>query len=281
MIGIITVNWRGYEATRQLAGQLLASQYPEFRLIVVNNSPDETGRFTDDSAFSDPRVRLLHSTANTGYSGGINRGLKELLPDPRISHFLLLNNDVEVEPDFLSLLLQKGSGPRAIYGPVILLKETGLVQNTGGRIHICLGGTTNLNKNAPLSNLRRVQPDFLSGCILFMPRAVVEQVGLFDEVFGSYYEDVDFCLRAKALGVKIEILWDVVARHFHSLSTAKDDRYKIYLLNRNQLIFAKKHLPLLPRLVFIAAALVRGAAQNLLRGRLGAYLQGVKEGLAC
>lgn len=278
-VGIVTVNWNGYDATLRLANNILENDVPDFRLAVVNNSPEEIQNFAQQALFRDPRITIIDSPENVGYSGGLNLGIKNLLSDTGISHFLLLNNDVVFEKDFIQRLLAEGRSPDVIYAPVILYQETGLVQNTGGDIHIWLGGGVNLNKNVPVARIRKAQPDFLSGCILFMHRNVIEKVGLFDEVYGSYCEDVDYCYRTKAQGLSIEILWDIQARHFHSFSTVGNTAYKVYLLNRNQILFAKKHLPPLKREIFIAAAIVRGAVQNLFARQWKTFYRGVVEGL--
>lgn len=282
MIGIVTVNWNGYQVTRALTSQILACADPGngYRLVVVNNSPGERALFEQEITFRDPRVEVIHAPSNLGYSGGLNLGLKALLADPQVSHFLLLNNDVALNPDFLVQMQAGGGDPQRIYAPLILYEDTGLVQNTGGNLHVLLGGGINLNKNAPLARVQKVKPGYLSGCILFLHRRVVESVGLFDEAFGSYCEDVDYCYRSRREGIGLEILWDVHARHFHSYSTLGNRDYKVYLLNRNQILLAKKHLPPPQRWIFISAAILRGAIQNFFNGQFRAYLRGVAEGLS-
>jgi len=278
MLGIVTVNWNGFEMTRGLVEQLLESDFQDFRLAVVNNSPEEREQFETCSLFQDPRVMVIHSPVNAGYSGGLNTGLKSLLPDPAVDHFLLMNNDVRIGPEFLGRMLAEGQSENKIYAPLILLKDTSLVQNSGGEIHIWLGGSINLNKNVPIEKIQKRQPGYLGGCILFAHRKVIEKVGLFDEKFGSYFEDADYCLRAKAAGIAGEVLWDITARHFHSYSTQEKNSYKIFLINRNQIYFARKHLAPLPRLVFITAAIVRGFLMNSTRTRFSPFMRGIIEG---
>lgn len=281
MIGIVTVNWKGYEVTHSLVRQILNNDIQPFHLVIVNNSPEETPKFHNDELFANQKVTVIHSTENVGYAGALNMGIEALRPFSEVSHFLLMNNDVEIAENFLSQMLAEGQQPDRIYSPLILYRNTDRVQNTGGRVHLWLGGTTNLNKYTPITKIHKIQPDFLSGCILFMHRSVVEKVGLFDERYGSYYEDLDYSLRAKEAGVGIEVLWQVEARHFHSYSTKGDSLYKVYLLNRNQILFAKKHLPPFQRRLFIVAAVLRGFLQNLPGNRLSAYVKGVREGFRC
>ena len=209
MIGIVTVNWNGYEMSLNLTQQILESTFQDFRLVIVNNSPGENNKFDEGSAFNDQRIEVIHTRKNIGYAGGLNIGIKALLLFSDIDSFLLLNNDIEFSRDFINQIFASCVERDKIYAPIILYGGTERVQNTGGKIVIWIGGTINLNKNKPLERIRKKQPDFLSGCILFLHRDVVEKVGSFDESFESYYEDVDYCLRARDNAIGLEILWDL------------------------------------------------------------------------
>ena len=116
MIGIITVNWRGYDITCQLIQQVLQNGHQDFRFIIVNNSADEVEKF-DASPAADPRIQVIHSKENKGFSGGVNMALKELLPVAEITHFIIMNNDVELEADFIEQMLAKAPGDDRIYSP--------------------------------------------------------------------------------------------------------------------------------------------------------------------
>lgn len=280
MIGIVIVNYKGFNVTTNLVKNLFENTFQDFRIIIVNNSPAEAVLF-NDSLYVDPRLEVIHADRNLGYTGGLNSGINALLQDKKITHYLLMNNDVVVANNFLESMITQGDSNNVIYSPLILYMDTDLVQNTGGRMHIWLGGGVNLNKNVPLSKTKKYTPDFLSGCILFMNRSVIEKTGLFDEKFESYVEDVDFCYRAKSVGISLEILWDITTRHFHSHSTQGNRSYKVFLLNRNQIYFAKKHFSACSRLLFISAAIIRGFLQNLFNGYFKDYYRGVKDGLKC
>lgn len=261
-----------------LIRQVMQSQFTDLQFIVVNNSPGDTEKF-EREPIKDERIKIMHSAENKGFSGGVNIGLREMLPDPGISHFLIMNNDVELAPDFLTRMLARAQRTDLIYSPLIYYRDTDLIYNTGGRVKLWLGGTVNLNNHTPASRVRRAEPDYFSGCILFMHRGVLEKTELFDEVFGTYYEDVDFCYRAREQGIGLEQIWEITARHFHSYATKGENTYKIYLLNRNQILFARKHLAGLSRCIFITAAIMRGFLSNLKPKRFRHYRLGVIEGL--
>ena len=279
MIGIVTVNWKGFDITMTLIKQVMESQYRDLRFIVVNNSAEDVEKFEREPIF-DERISIIHSAENKGFSGGVNLGLRQLLPNPQISHFLIMNNDVELTPSFLTDMLEHAPRIDRIYSPLIFFRDTDLIYNTGGKVLIWLGGTINLNNHTPVSQLKKVTPDYFSGCILFMHREVLEKIGVFNEIFGTYYEDVDFCYRARENDIDMEMIWEIRARHFHSYATKGENTFKIYLLNRNQIIFARMHLHGLSRIVFISAAVVRGFLSNLKPKRFQHYWRGVKDGFS-
>ena len=281
MIGIVTVSWNGYEMSVNLARQVLENNYKDFSLVIVNNSPNENNKFDGDGTFNDNRIKVIHTQRNIGYAGGLNVGVKALLPSSTIDHFLLLNNDVEFPENFINQMLISCVDNHKIYAPLILYRDSGLVQNTGGNIVIWVGGTINLNKNKSLPKIKKIQPDFLSGCILFLHREVIEKVGYFDERFQSYYEDVDYCIRARDKGIGLGVLWNIKAKHFHSFSTRKQNEYKTYLLNRNQILFANKHLKSSSKLIFIMAATLRGLIVSIFRNQVKFYFRGIREGFRC
>ena len=71
MIGIVTVNWRGFEITSELMGQVMASEFADLRLVVVNNSFEEKEKFVANPV-NDTRITVFHSEVNKGFSGGVN-----------------------------------------------------------------------------------------------------------------------------------------------------------------------------------------------------------------
>lgn len=190
-----------------------------------------------------------------------------------------MNNDTSFEADFLEKLLETAVAD-TISSPVILYHETDVVQNTGGRISTLVGGSRNLNKGVRFELLKRKAPDFLSGCCMFMHRDVVPRVGLFERRYHSYYEDADFCLRARDLGISLKIIWDLKLWHAHSASTRSQPGQKVRLLSRNGILFARERLRPPRRSLFILAGILRGFLQHAGRKTFSSYLRGVKEGLS-
>ena len=81
-----------------------------------------------------------------------------------------MNNDVELEVDFIEAMLARHCRDDRIYSPLIYLRDTKLIYNTGGKVHMWLGGTVNQNNHVPDTKIRKIKPDYFTGCILFMHR---------------------------------------------------------------------------------------------------------------
>ncbi len=114
MVGIVIVNWNGFEMTRNLVIQIKQNEEQDFKMVVVNNSQGDAARFQNDPVFNEPRIQVIHSGENVGYSGGLNLGIKALLKYPEVSHFLLLNNDVVIEKSFIRQLQASAKENRKI-----------------------------------------------------------------------------------------------------------------------------------------------------------------------
>lgn len=271
---IITVNWNSAKFTQAFCRDLDQFQDPPL-CIIINNDPKESEEI---KKLSGEKKVILETGANKGYSGGVNEGLRYAMKNTESEYFLVINNDVSFEKNFFNTLL-KDSDQKEIRSPAILYMNTNYIQNTGGKISLLLGGTRNINKNQPYKNMKKELPDFLSGCCFLLSRKVIEEVGYFDEDYHSYYEDVDFSIRAKRKGYILSIIPEAKLWHYHSASTESVPEYKIRMISRNSILFARKQLPFFPRVLFITCSILRGILQNLSQKKRIPFWRGVQEGL--
>lgn len=234
-IGAIVVNYNNPVNTRET----LTSLYKfvddkNFLLIVylVNNGCTDSESPLLKKEF--PKITLINSPSNLGFAGGNNLGLKRGLAD-ECSHFLLINNDATViSKDFFSRLLRS---PYDITTPLIEYRQRGrLVHDYGGRVDYLFGRNTHLNRPG--------KADYFSGACLFIQAAVIKKTQGLDDIYFLYYEDVDFCLRARQFGFSLGLLPDIKVFHHLSASTNKLGNEKIKILARSHLIFCRRHLPI-------------------------------------
>jgi len=169
-------------------------------------------------------VVIDNSQKNLGFAAGNNVGLKKALVE-KADAVLLLNQDTVVDKAFLAGLL---ANPADIVGPVIKFKRDGKwLFDFGGKINWWFGRTKHIESDLILST-RYSNPDYISGCAMLIRRPVLEKIGLLDESYFLYFEDVDFCLRAAKAGLKIDI--EPQSQIVHRLAAKKSPSSRRYLI---------------------------------------------------
>jgi GT2 family glycosyltransferase len=241
-VAIIILNWNGRDDTLACLASLNHLDYPAYQIIVVDNGSDDDSVSSIRSAY--PQVTLIETGNNLGYVGGNNVGLNYACT-LGTDYALLLNNDTEVSPNFLSLLVAAAEADLdvAIVGPLIYyFDQPERVWSAGGVIDWRRGNTYLLGLNEPDkgqfgSTSRPV--DFVTGCALLIKLPVIEQVGLLDPRFFAYYEETEWCARVARAGFKILLVPQ--ARIWHKISVvAREASPQVhYYMTRNRLLFLK------------------------------------------
>jgi GT2 family glycosyltransferase len=209
--------------------------------------------------------RIITMPGNTGYAGGMSRALDYWLTASSAVFGLLLTQDVVLEPGSLGRLRQRlESWPEAgIAGPVIKDSRTMSVFSAGG---------IQDRRSARVRSLRSVRTrqayctDWLDGCALLIRRAVAEQLRTFDARFFMYYEEIDFCERARRRG------WTIVLEPSAIALQEKDllpGAHYFYYTARNRYLFWRKHSGIRwPRVLLSHLADTAGLSWWVLRGML-------------
>jgi GT2 family glycosyltransferase len=211
-------------------------------IIVVDNQSSD-GSATAAARFAG--VRVIQAGDNVGFARGTNIGIRASTG----ANLLLLNSDTIVPPGALDrLLAELDAHPDvAVVGPR-LVDASGRPELSYGRI---IGPFNELRQKYRSRRLARVErltrrvhcPDWVSGACLLVRRADAEAVGLFDERFFMYTEDVDFCAAIRARGRRILFTPDdeIVHLRGRSVATAPNRTSKAY--RRSQIAFYEKHHP--------------------------------------
>lgn len=246
-VAIIVLNWNGFDLTKACLEGLRAVATPHHVVLVDNGSrDDEAGRL--EAAF--PEATVLRNARNEGFAGGVNRGLRWAL-ERDFEYVLLLNNDTEVEPGFLEpLLAAADADPRlGVASPTVLLGDGETVWAQGARLWWWAGIVRHQGKGRRLEAAGEAPPpgriDFVPGCCYLIRRAVLEQVGLLEDGYFAYYEDVDHCLRARAAGWTVAVLPSAGVLHHKSASAGKvgSNRFtprQAYLQGRNGVLLGRR-----------------------------------------
>lgn len=216
-LSAVTVNWKHPEDTVECLLSIL-QDCPDARLLAVNNDASETSSELIRSSV--PGVEVIETGSNVGYVKGINRGIAAAMEDGA-THILIINNDAVLEPGAIKAMLDcMDSHPNAaIVGPKIFYYGSDRLWFAGGTHNRLVGYTKHpyMDKiDCDQAGERKV--DFITGCVMLVRVEVFERVGLFDEAFVMYLEDLDLCLRAEAAGMESWYTPRAMAQHKVSLS---------------------------------------------------------------
>lgn len=241
-VAIIILNWNGQTDTLACLASLSHLDYPACHIVVVDNGSNDDSVAAIGSAY--PRVILLETGDNLGYVGGNNVGL-DYARTLGVDYALLLNNDTEVAPDFLRLLIDAAEADPtvAIVGPLIYyFDHPERIWSAGGVIDWQQGNTYLRGLNEPDHGQFNSMPhpvDFVTGCALLIKMSAVEQVGLLDPRFFAYYEETEWCARVARAGFKILLVPQARIWHKISLVAREASPQVHYYMTRNRLLFLK------------------------------------------
>lgn len=276
-IDIVIPNWNGREMLGTCLSSLQNQIERDFRVIVVDNG--STDGSTDFIREKYPWVTVVPLPENLGFSAAVNQGIMAG-NNPWV---LLLNNDTEVHPECMLALGRHchAAGAGDMYAlKMCAFADRSMIDGAGdgvlrGGVGYRLG---TMEFDGPEFALQRDVFGACAGAALYR-RSLFTRIGLFDEDFFAYLEDVDFNMRAVKAGVVCRYLPDAVVYHIGSASTgSKVSDFVIRQSTRNNIFVILKHYS--PRLLFMfAPALLVYQLFWLLfvlkKRRFGAYLKGL------
>lgn len=236
---IIVINWNGAAYLRMCLDALLDQVTPEDEIIVVDNAS------TDGSevlvAPYRPRVQLIANRRNLGYAGGANVGIQAAHGEVLI----LMNPDVRVHDGWLLALKQILTEETiAVAGCKLYYPDGETIQHAGGIIEFPMAVANHhgyrQQDDGRWDQVRDV--DYVTGAAWALRRSSLEEVGLLDAGFHpAYYEEVDFCFRARAAGYRVVYEPRAVATHYEYAALGEESYHYLRYFHRHRLRFVLKH----------------------------------------
>jgi GT2 family glycosyltransferase len=227
----------------------------DLRVIVVDDgSHDGSAEYVRERW---PAMEVLALEQNVGVTAAMNRGLEAAVS---CEYVALLNNDLELSPDFLALLVNTLDGhPEAASatGKLLSFHDRGRLDGAGDKFMWSVAATRRGYGERDVGQYDRPEAVFspCAGAALYR-RAAFDVVGTFDEDFFAYLEDVDWGLRAQLTGFSARYEPRAVAFHMGGATTQAQSRRFFRLQRRNQIWLVAKNYP--------APALVRHAGKLVL-----------------
>jgi hypothetical protein len=239
----VVLNWNGTADTLACLDSLQRTDHEDLAIIVVDNGSREPPGALLRARF--PDVTYVETGRNLGYAAGINVGIRGAL-ERGATHVLALNNDTILDRMVIRQVLAAAHPDVAIVGAKVLrLDEPRRLCFAYGRVTYRQSLLTLVGEGATdgqeFATTRDVE--FVHGCAVLLARAALERIGLFDEAFFAYLEDVDLCVRARAAGFRVVFAPDALVYHRTHTSTGGPGYVSVrqYLVARNTVLFARKH----------------------------------------
>jgi GT2 family glycosyltransferase len=251
-LSIIIVTWNSQEFIRNCLDSVFLSQgnFSSEVILVDNDSSDETARIVEQLY---PQVNLIQNRNNLGYAKANNQGIEEA----RGEYILLLNPDTQVLEDSLSLMYEfmQENPDVGVLGPKLLNPNKTVQAScrefpTFSTLVWEFSGLSRLFPNSPIFGRWRMgyfgfdhqrEADQPMASCLILRRAVLEDVGTFDENFVMFFNDVDLCYRIKKGNWKIYFYPEAKVIHHKGASTRKAKARMIWLSHLAFYRFLKKH----------------------------------------
>ncbi len=270
VLGVVVVTYCGRDVIATCLETLMGAQDVALRIVVVDNgSPDDTVQVIKDwasghqpfeaklpflvSDIAKPvaldgsgaghQITLIETGQNTGFAGGVNRGLAYLAQDSAIDRFWVLNPDCAVPPATPAKLAAQQGDFSLMGNRIILQDDPDMIQLDGGLINWTTGVTFNLNTLQNPATTPAPDPtamQFISGASMVASRTFYESVGPMREDYFLYYEEVDWAMRRNA-----PLAWAADAPVYHKGGASIGSRtmrqrasaLSLYFIHRARLMF--------------------------------------------
>ncbi|QQR77408.1 MAG: glycosyltransferase family 2 protein [Candidatus Moraniibacteriota bacterium] len=257
LVFILILNYNGRATLPSCLRSIFHLNYPLFRVVVIDNASID-GSF-EQAKKAYPKAHFIRNSENVGFARGMNVGIRFAL-DQRAEYLWLINPDAVIPKDSLYPLVSvlERHGDVGMVSPFITAPGNKSLWFGGGKISWLRMRAIH---TPPRSHTMPFETGFLSGCAPLIKASVFRIVGLFDERFFLYYEDVDLSYRAKKSGFSAIVHPGVTITH--SEESAKNPE-KTYWLVRSGLLFFRKNMPLLEQPFFWTALALR-KCWNILR----------------
>ncbi|MDO8842202.1 glycosyltransferase family 2 protein [Methanocalculus sp.] len=277
MISVIIVNFNGRDYLELCLSSLALQTFRDYEVIVIDNASSDGSVEYLKAHF--PDVILVRATENLGFAGGVNAGIRVASGE----YIMTLNNDTRIDPDCLFHLMEVMEPDDSVgmtAGKMLFFDRR--INSTGICISRSGAAWDRGMYEEDMGQYDRIEEVFgpCAGAALYR-RQMLEEVGLFDEDFFLYMEDVDLAFRARLLGWKCVYTPYAHVYHIHGGTAGVGSDLAVYYGNRNVLWYVLKDFPVrilitsLPwiigrNLAVIPYYMMKGRGWAILKAKIGA-----------
>ncbi len=282
-VSVVTPNYNGERFLKTFLESLDDdSDYIGEVIIVDNGSGDASLDYLKSNTFNFPLV-LIENKENLGFSPAVNQGILKAKNDLIFS----INNDTEIKEGSIKALIDlisSGDDIFSVQAKMLQYDNKELIDDVGDEYNL-LGWTKKTGENHHSSEYATVR-DIFSSCAgaAMYKKSVLEEIGLFDDNFFAYMEDVDLAVRSRIHGYRNLLCPDAIVYHIGSATSgSRYNEFKVRLAARNNVWVVYKNFPIPLKIVNFIFLFFGFLIKYLFFVRKGfgpTYLAGIREGLS-
>ena len=240
LVCIILLNYNTYKDTVECVNSLKKIRYDNYRIILVDNHSEDSGFIKQDKTLNN-YCDILYAKENNGFSAGNNIGIEFSRKKYRPDYYLIINNDTIVEEEFLLRLVETAETSEKVG---IVTGQICYYSNKRERDFV--GGYFDRKRGRagyydPKEGINRTKISFATGCMWLIPARVIELVGLLDEKYFMYCEDVEYSCRVIDYGFEILYCDAAIIYHKGAGSSGVNSKFHQYYMTRNALYIIQKY----------------------------------------
>lgn len=253
LVYVVILNYNGAQFLAQFLPKLQATDYPNYQIIIGDNASKDQSLTLLREDF--PQITCIELSQNLGFAEGYNQTLEKVhqnLPEP--DYYVLLNSDVEVCPNWLSILIATmDKNPNlGICQPKIIdfskRHKFEYAGASGGYVDLLYysfcRGRMFTNTEVDYGQYEDICPIFwASGAAFAIKAKLFHKMGGFNPYFFAHQEEIDLCWRVQRHGYEIQVVPKSIVYHVGGGTLSYNSPHKIYLNHRNNLIMLVNNLP--------------------------------------
>lgn len=282
-VSVVTPNYNGEKFLKTFFESLNNDSELIGEVIIVDNaSTDGSKEYIKNNTFNFP-VKIIENTENVGFSPAVNQGIQKA----QYEYIFSLNNDTEVKKGSIKALVELISSDNNIFSvqaKMLQYKNKELIDDVGDEYNL-LAWTKKTGENHSSSEYAEVREIFsaCAGAAMYK-KSLLLTLGMFDDNFFAYMEDVDLAIRSRIYGYKNLLCPDAIVYHIGSATSgSRYNEFKVRLAARNNVWTVYKNLPIplkIVNFIFLFFGFFIKYLFFVKKGFGSTYISGVKEGLS-
>lgn len=280
-VSVVTPNYNGMDFLENYFKSLNQdSEHIGEVIIVDNGSGDSSLDYIQNNSFDFPVV-IIKNSENRGFAPAVNQGISKAKYD----YIFSLNNDTEIKPGSIKAMLDliKCDDVFSVQAKMLKSDNRNLIDDAGDEYNL-LAWTKKTGENQDSNKYVEIREIFSScaGAALYK-KSLLEKIGLFDDNYFAYMEDVDLAIRSQINGYKNLLCPDAIVYHIGSATSgSRYNEFKVKLAARNNVWTVYKNIPIplkVINFIFLFFGFLIKYIFFLKKGFGSIYLGGIKEGL--